>query len=89
VDRGAAYQIENFALHDKVMKRVHDLLNRGGPIPPVHIQDVDVRRTQHLERRLNGEEQRFCMISTVVHFVSDIFLATLEVHCILAIISYQ
>jgi hypothetical protein len=66
------------------MKRVHDLLDRGGPIPPVHIQDVDVRRTQLLEGRLNGQVQRFCVVSRVVHLVSDTILATFEVGCILA-----
>ena len=66
------------------MKRVHDLLDRGSPIPPVYIQDVDVRRTQLLEGRLNGHTQRFCMVSSVVHLVSDIILATLEVARILA-----
>jgi hypothetical protein len=38
----ATYQIEYFSLNDKIVKRVHDLFNGSGPIPPVHIQDVDV-----------------------------------------------
>ena len=54
-DKGAAYQIEHFALHDQVMKRIHDLLNRGRPVPQVHVQDVDIRCTELLERCLNGE----------------------------------
>jgi hypothetical protein len=48
----AAYQIEYFSLHNQIVKRVHDLLNGCGPIPPVHVQDVDVRRAQLLERGL-------------------------------------
>ena len=38
----AGYQIKHFSLDDQVVKRVYDLLDRGGPIPPVHVQDIDI-----------------------------------------------
>jgi hypothetical protein len=86
MDNGGAYQVENFALRDEVMKRVHDLLNGGSPIPPVHIQNIDVRGSQFLESGLNGDVQRFCVSSTVVCFVSDVIIPTLEVGRILDVI---
>ena len=45
----AGYQINHFSLDDQVMKRVHDLLDRGGPVPPMHVQDIDIRGAQFLE----------------------------------------
>ena len=81
----AAYQIEHFALCDKVMKGVHDLLNRGCPIPPVHIQDIDIRGTKLLEGCLDGEVEGLGVISGVVDLVSDLILAPLVVGCILSI----
>ena len=81
----AAYQIEHFALRDQVMKGVHDLLNRGGPLPPVHVQDIDVRGTKFLEGCLYGDVEGLGVISGVVDFVSDLILASLVVGCILSI----
>jgi hypothetical protein len=50
----AGYQIKHFSLDDQVMKSVHDFFDRGGPIPPVHVQDIDVRGAQFLEGCLDG-----------------------------------
>ena len=86
-ERGkAAYQIEHFAQRDEMVKRVHHFLNRSGPIPPVHIQDVDVRGTKLLERFLNGDVEGLGVISGVVGLVSDLILASLVVDRILTIV---
>ena len=54
-DSDATYQIKYFSLDDQIMKSVHDLLDRGGPIPPVHVHDIDIRGAQFLEGRLDGD----------------------------------
>lgn len=79
----AAYQVEHLALDDQVVKRVHDLFNGGGPVPPVHIQDVDVRCAQLLEGGFNGDSEGLGVISGVVHFVGDLILASLKIGRIL------
>ncbi len=61
------------------MKRVHDLLDRGGPIPPMYVQDVDVRRAKLLERCPYGDVQGFCIAPGVIHIMSDLILASLKV----------
>jgi len=61
------------------MECVHNLFDRGGPIPPMNIQDVDVRRAQFLQGCLDSNAETLCVVSRVVHLVSDIILASLEV----------
>jgi hypothetical protein len=75
----AGYQIKDFPLDDQVMKRVHDLLDRGGPIPPVHVQDIDIRGAQFLEGCLDGDVEGLCMIRGVIHLVGVFMLASLIV----------
>jgi hypothetical protein len=75
----AGYQIEHFSLDDQVMKRVHDLLDRGGPIPPVHVQDIDIRGAQLLEGCLDGDVEGLCVIPGVIHLVGVFILASLIV----------
>jgi hypothetical protein len=75
--RNAGRQIKHFSLDDQVMKRVHDLLDRGGPIPPVHVQDIDIRGAQFLEERLDGDVEGLCVIPAVIHVVGVFILASL------------
>jgi hypothetical protein len=67
------------------MKRIHDLFDRGGPIPPVHVQDIDIRGAQFLEGCLDGDVEGLCMIPGVIHLVGDVILASLIVGCVLVI----
>jgi hypothetical protein len=69
------YRIKHFSLDDQITKCVHDLLDRGGPIPPVHVQDIDIRRPQFLEGCLDGE---LCMIPGVIHLVGVFILSVSE-----------
>ena len=55
----------------------------------MNIQDVDVRRAQFLQGCLDGNAKTFCVISGVVDLVSDIILASLEVGCILSMMSVR
>ena len=50
------------------MKSVHDLLNRSIPIPPMHIQDVNIRCTKLLETSFNAHMHRLDVISSIVDF---------------------
>ena len=61
------------------MKRVHDLLDRSGPIPPVHVQDIYIRRAQFLEGCLHGDVEGLCVIPGVIHFVGVFIFASLIV----------
>jgi hypothetical protein len=72
----AGYQIKHFSLDDQVMKRVHDLLDRSGPIPPVHVQDIDIRGAQFLEGCLDGDVEGLCVIPAVIHLVGVSVLAS-------------
>jgi hypothetical protein len=65
----AGYQIKHFSLGDQVMKRAHDFLDRGGPIPPMHVQDIDIRCAQFLEGCLDGEVEGLCVIPGIIHLV--------------------
>ena len=69
------------------MKRVHNLFDRGGPIPPVHVQNIDIRGAQFLERCLDGDVEGLCVIPKVIHLVGVFILASLKVACVLMIIS--
>jgi len=61
------------------MECVHDFFDGGGPIPPMNIQDVDVQRAQFLQGCIDSNAETLCVVSGVVHLVSDIILASLEV----------
>jgi hypothetical protein len=69
------------------MKSVHDLPDRGGPIPPMHVQDIDVRGAQFLERCLDGDVEGLCVIPGVIHLVGDFVLSPLEIGCVLKMTS--
>jgi hypothetical protein len=73
------YQIKHFSLDDQIMKRVHDLFDRGGPIPPVHVQDINIRGAQFLEGCLDGDVEGLCVIPGVIHLVGVFILASLIV----------
>ena len=67
------------------MKRVYDLLDRGGPVPPVHVQDIDIRGAQFLQGCLDGDVEGLCVIPGVIHLVDVFILASLIVDCVLMI----
>jgi hypothetical protein len=72
------YQIKHFPLDDQITKCVHDLLDRGGPIPPVHVQFIDIRRPQFLEGCLDGDVEGLCVIPGVIHLVGVFILSVSE-----------
>ena len=74
-------------MRDQIVQRIHDLLDRCGPIPPMYVQDVDVRGAQFLDGCLDRDMEGLYVISGVVHLVSEFILSPLVVGCILRIMS--
>ena len=66
---------------DEAVEGVHDLLDGGGVVPPVEVQDVDVGRAELLERRFDGEVQRLGVVAHELAFLRDVFRSLLEVAC--------
>ena len=50
-----AYEVEDLALLDENVKRVDNLFDRGGVVPPVYVEKVNIRRAQLFERGLDRE----------------------------------
>jgi len=48
-----AYEVENFALLNENVESIHDLFDRGGVVPPMHVKEVDIARAQLFERSFN------------------------------------
>lgn len=48
------------------MQTVHDLLDARGVVPPVDKEDVDVVRTELLQRCLDGHVQRLYVVPEVL-----------------------
>ena len=44
------YQVQDFALNDKIMQAVHDFFDTGSVVPPMDIEAVDVVCAKLLER---------------------------------------
>src|SRR5712691_8676787 len=82
-----AYEINNLSLDDERVQRIHDLMARGAIIPPMNIENVDVRSSQLLERSLYRHMKRFGIVTRVVNLVSDIVLGSLEAGCVLGQVS--
>ena len=73
------YPIKHFSLDDQVMKRVHDLFDRGGPIPLLHVQDIDIRRAQFLEGCLDGDVKGLRTVPRAIHLVGVFVLVSLKI----------
>jgi hypothetical protein len=56
-------QVQDFALLDDGVERVHDLLDAGGPVPPVQVQDVDPLGVELLERVAERDVQGALMVA--------------------------
>ena len=54
-----AYEVEDLALLNEYVERVHDLFDGGSVVPPVYIEKVNIHRAQLFERRFHGDLQGF------------------------------
>lgn len=64
------------------MQTVHDLLNARGPIPPMQVEDVNIGRSELLQRCFDRDVHRFDIIADEGDFVWRLYV-TLEVRGIL------
>lgn len=78
-----AYEVKDLAGHDELMKVVHDLLDATSVIPPVNVQEVDVRGAQLLQRSLDGEMHRLGVVADVVDLGLDCGIDLLELRRVL------
>lgn len=64
------------------MQTVHNLFNARGPIPPMQVKDVDIRRSKLLQRCFDRDVHRLDIIADEGDFVRRLYV-TLEVRGIL------
>ena len=62
------YEIQNLALHSEIMQPIHHLLHACMPVPPMHIQDIYVRRAKLLETGFDTHMHRLDTVSSIVDF---------------------
>ena len=72
------YQIYNLSLKNEGVQRIYDLLDRGAPVPPVHVENIYVRGAELLKRRIYGHTKRFGIVPPIINLVGDIVLASFE-----------
>lgn len=81
------YEVENLSLDDECMQGIHDFLDGGSIIPPVHIENVDIGSAQLLEGFFYGHMERFVVVTRIIDFVRDVVLASLITGSILSRVS--
>lgn len=81
------YEVENLSLDDECMQGIHDFLDGGTIIPPVHIENVDIGSAQLLEGFFYGHMERFVVVTRIINFVRDVVLASLITGSILSRVS--
>jgi hypothetical protein len=59
-------EVEHLARDDEVVEPVHHFFDRGGEVPPVHVQQVDVAGLQLDETVLDGGAHAFQGVADVV-----------------------
>lgn len=77
------YEIQHLPLRDEVMQAVHDLLDGGLVVPPMHVKEINVARTQFLQARVDGDVHGLDIVSDVVDLDFDVVLTSLVVGSIL------
>ena len=64
--RVADAEVENFTRRDHVVEGVHDFRDRGGEVPPVYVEQIDVACPEFLQTRLQRDPQALGVITHVV-----------------------
>ena len=81
---GHTYQIQDPARDDEIVQPVHHLLHGGVQVPVVEVQDVDIRRPQLLQARLNAELEALEVVADVVDALLQLRVSGPEVVGVLA-----
>ena len=50
-----------------LVQALHELRDRGGEVPPAHVQEINVVRLQLLQRVLEADVQRLAVVAAVVN----------------------
>lgn len=66
------YQIEHFSALDECVEGVHHFFDGGLPVPPMEVENVDIRRPEPFQACLEAEMHRFDAVSGIQHLVADI-----------------
>jgi hypothetical protein len=85
--REKAYEVKNLSLEDECVKGRYDLLDGGAIIPPVHVEDVDIRGTELLEGFFHGQMEGFGIVPRIINLVRDVVLTSFVAGRILGVVS--
>jgi hypothetical protein len=72
------HEVQDFALRDEVVETIHHFLDGSIPVPPMHVEDVDVCGAQFLQASFHTNVHRFDVVSDVVHLLRDSVIARLK-----------
>lgn len=65
------------------MQAVHELLDGRGPVPPMDVEDVDVRRAELLQASLDTEFHGLGAVAQQVRLLLDVRLPQRPSTCVL------
>ena len=70
--RSETYQVEHFPSLNERVEAIHHLFDGGLPIPPVDVENIDIRRPEVLQACLQAEMHRLDIVPRVHHLLSDV-----------------
>lgn len=76
-------EVQDFACGDEMVQIVHNLFDAGGEVPPMQVEDVDVRRPQFLQRGLDADVERLCRVTVIRGLLRDAVVAGFPIRRIL------
>jgi hypothetical protein len=65
-------QVKHLSLEDKCVKRLHYFLNTSRKFPKMNVEQVDVARSQLLQRGFNTETHRLGAVSDVENLLLEV-----------------
>ena len=78
------YKIKDFSSKNKRVQSVHDFFDRRVPVPPMHVQYVDVRCAKLFQTLIYADMHRLDTVSGVVHVLFNRVVTTLIVSAVLS-----
>ena len=70
--RFGAYQVKHFSLLNEHVEAIHHFFDGGLPVPPVDVENIDIRRPEVLQACLQAEMHRLEIVPRVHHLLSDV-----------------
>lgn len=86
VHRGRAetYQIEHFSLLNERVETIHHFFDRGLPVPPVDVEDIDIRRPELFQACFQADMHRFDAVPRVQHLLLELVVPAYIIRGILS-----